>query len=148
MATLEFREINSENRKACENLDAGDNGKFVASNKYSIDEKSFITKWDKKAVYYENEMVGFVMYNISYLKRELYLCRFMIDKKHQGKGYGLEVLKELRNIAEKNNRVSKLRLSTNPLNENGIRIYKKFGFRDTGKMDHGEEVFEYNLNKR
>ena len=33
-------------------------------------------------------------------------------------------------------------LSTNPDNAYGIKVYEKFGFRDTGVLDEDEEVFE------
>jgi ribosomal protein S18 acetylase RimI-like enzyme len=40
-----------------------------------------------------------------------------------------------------------IKLSTSPSNENGIRIYEKFGFVDMKYMDEGEEVFVLDLKK-
>jgi hypothetical protein len=43
--------------------------------------------------------------------------------------------------------VEKVRLSTNPKNANGIRIYEQFGFKDTGIMDGDEEESVLDLGK-
>lgn len=87
------------------------------------------------------------MYTKNYEENELYLCRFMIDQKHQGKGYGKGALDKLKEIAMSDENIHKIKLSTNPINENGIRIYEKFGFIDMEYMDHGEEVFVLDLKK-
>ncbi len=87
------------------------------------------------------------MYEKNYEENELYLCRFMIDQKHQGKGYGKAALDKLKEIAMDDENINKIKLSTDPKNKNGIRIYEKFGFIDMKYMDDDEEVFVLNLNK-
>ena len=82
-----------------------------------------------------------------YEENELYLCRFMIDQKHQGKGYGKAALDKLKEIAMGDENINKIKLSTDPKNINGIRIYGKFGFIDMNYMDDEEEVFELDLKK-
>jgi len=72
---------------------------------------------------------------------ELYLWRFMMDKGQQGKGYGTAALGLLERIARAEPGVVRMRLSTSPDNANGIKVYTKFGFMDTGILDDGEEVF-------
>ena len=123
-------------------LDAGDNHQFVATNEYSLKQASHSLIWKTKAVYSGDTMVGFVMYKFDYMKRDIYLCRFMIDKKYQGQGFGVETLNELKRIARSKKIINKIELSTSPNNENGIRIYKKYGFLDMNKMSHGEKVFD------
>jgi diamine N-acetyltransferase len=71
----------------------------------------------------------------------------MIDQKHQGKGYGKGALEKLKEIGMSDENIKKITLSTNPENENGIRIYEKFGFVDMKYMDDGEEVFVLHLKK-
>ena len=44
-------------------------------------------------------------------------------------------------------KINQITLSTHPTNENGIRIYEKFGFVDTKYMDDDEEVFILDLKK-
>ena len=71
----------------------------------------------------------------------------MIDQKHQGNGYGKGALDKLKEIAMSDENINKITLSTNPKNENGIKIYKKFGFIDLNYMDDEEEVFALELKK-
>jgi diamine N-acetyltransferase len=92
-------------------------------------------------------MVGFAMYTIDDEKAELYLCRFMIDQRYQGNGFGRAALDILKSTAMNESGVKRLRLSTEPNNHRGIRIYENFGFVDTGEMEDGEEVFVLELNK-
>ena len=87
------------------------------------------------------------MYTKDFDKNELYLCRFMIDQKYQGKGYGKAALDKLKEIAMSDEKIQKITLSTNPENANGIRIYEKFGFVDMNTMDEGEEVFTLALKR-
>lgn len=71
------------------------------------------------------------MYELDYSTEELYLCRFMIDKKYQRNGYGVETLNILKRIAESDPNIKKKTLSTSPNNSRGIKIYESFGFVDT-----------------
>jgi diamine N-acetyltransferase len=99
------------------------------------------------AIYNDETMVGFIMYKLDYNKRELYLCRFMIDIQYQGKGYGKESLDLLKSIGGNTSGIDKIELSTKPDNHHGIKVYEKAGFKDTGILDDGEEVFVLEINR-
>lgn len=72
-----------------------------------------------------------------------WLWRFMIDENVQGRGIGREALKQI--IAYFNeNGATNIRLSTKPSNVNAISLYESFGFRDTGEVNEGENIFELN----
>ncbi len=145
--SISFREITQENFFTCMRLSVRDDQPFVASNAFSVAESKLFPDWITRAVYHEDEMVGFVMYSMNYEKSELYLCRFMIDQKHQGKGYGKATLELLKEIAMNDEKIRKMTLSTNPENANGIRIYEKFGFVDMKYKEDDEEVFSLDLKK-
>lgn len=119
----------------------------MASNAYSVAESKIFPEWITKAIYSEEEIVGFMMYTMEHEENELYLCRFMIDKKHQGKGYGKAALDLLKEIAMREENIQKITLSTNPENTKGIRIYEKYGFVDMKYLDGDEEVFTLDLKK-
>ena len=87
------------------------------------------------------------MYTKNYEEGELHLRRFMVDEKYQGKGYGKETLELLKEIALKDENIKIMKLSTNPKNKNGIRIYEKFGFVNTKTIEEDEEVFVLKLRK-
>ncbi|MBN2363752.1 GNAT family N-acetyltransferase [candidate division WOR-3 bacterium] len=142
-----FKDIDQSNFYDCMDMEVRDDQPYVASNSFSVAESKIFPQWTTKSVYHGDQMVGFVMYTIDQGKKELYLCRFMIDKSHQGKGYGVATLNLLKKIALETEEIEKIVLSTNPKNKDGIRIYEKYGFRDTGVIEDGEEVFELVLDK-
>jgi diamine N-acetyltransferase len=142
---VHFRDINGENLDQCVDLKVRDDQPFVAPNVYSMAQAGVEPGWVTKAIHSDETMVGFAMYTIDEKLSELYLCRFMIDRDHQGKGFGLAALELLKEVAVATPGVSRMRLSTSPENQNGIRIYERFGFVDTGEMEDGEEVFVLEL---
>ncbi len=144
---ISFKEITQNNFFDCMKLSVREDQPFVASNAFSVAESKLFPFWITKAIYHEDEMVGFLMYAKFYEKNELYLCRFMIDQKHQGKGYGKAVLDKLKEIALSDEKIHKIALSTDPKNANGIRIYEKFGFVDMNYMEDDEEVFTLDLKR-
>jgi len=144
---VSLKEITQENFYAVARLKVRKDQPFVASNSFSIAESKIFPFWITKAVYNDEELVGFVMFTKNYEAGELYLCRFMIDSEHQGKGYGKEVLDLLKDIAVNDECIKIMKLSTDPDNKNGIRIYEKFGFIDSKTVDDGEEVFILPLDK-
>lgn len=145
--SISLREITQDNFFACIGLSVRADQPFVASNAFSIAESKIFPHWITNAIYHDEEMVGFMMYTKDYEENELYLCRFMIDQKHQGKGYGRAALDTLKEIAMRDENIHKITLSTSPKNHNGIRIYEKFGFIDMKYMEDGEEVFVLDLKK-
>lgn len=145
--SISFKEITSDNFVECIRLKVRDDQRFVASNVYSIAQSKIEPKWVPAAIYNDKAMVGFIMYELDYTKRQLYLCRFMIDQRFQHMGYGKGSLEILREIATRDSGIEKIELSTKPDNAHGIRVYERFGFEDTGILDDGEEVFVLELEK-
>lgn len=145
--SVSLREITQDNFFDCMRLSVRKDQPFVASNAFSVAESKIFPDWITKAIYYDEEIVGFMMYAIDYEENELYLCRFMVDQKYQGKGYGKAALDRLKEIAMRDDNIHKITLSTNPENANGVRIYEKFGFVDMQYMDEDEEVFTLDLKK-
>ena len=146
--SLSFRAITKDNFNKCLRLKVRDDQKYVASNVYSIAQSKTEPKYIPMAIYNDETMVGFVMYELDYKEKELYLCRFMIDEQHQHMGYGKGALDILKGMAMKDPGIEKIELSTKPDNEHGIKVYEEFGFIDTGVLDDGEEVFVLYLRKQ
>lgn len=146
--SLLFRAITKNNFNECIRLKVRDDQKYVAANVYSIAQSKTEPKYIPMALYDDETMVGFVMYELDYKEKELYLCRFMIDEQHQHMGYGKGALDILKGMAMKDPGIEKIELSTKPDNEHGIKVYEEFGFIDTGVLDDGEEVFVLYLRKQ
>ncbi|MBL8965908.1 MAG: GNAT family N-acetyltransferase [Spirochaetaceae bacterium] len=138
---IDFRKIDEDNFDECVGLSVREDQRFVASNLRSLAQAWLNPEALPRAIYVENVMVGFVMYLVDSGGGKLYLWRFMIDQRHQGKGYGTAALGLLERIARALSGVVRMELSTAPDNANGIKVYTKFGFVDTGILDDGEEVF-------
>lgn len=145
--SITLKEITKENFTECIRLTVRDDQKFVASNLYSIAESKVDPDNIPLAIYAGDTMVGFVMYELDYSARELYIGRLMIDQRYQHMGYGREALEAVRQIGLKDAGIDKLSLSTKPANTYGIRVYERFGFKDTGILDDGEEIFVMDLGK-
>jgi diamine N-acetyltransferase len=143
---ISFEEVTFENLDEYCDLDANDNGKFVATNSYSVAQSKFNKNFIVKGIRCSDEEVGFVMYEINETRKEMYIYRFMIDKEHQKKGYGKMALEELKKIGEESD-CKLIKLSTSEENKRGIKVYEASGFIDKHEKHYGEEVFEYLIKR-
>lgn len=123
-------------------LDAGQQD-LVASNLYSIAEAQFDPDARPRAVYAGKRAVGFLMYDASRARASIY--RFMIDRKHQGKGYGRAALEkaldEIRAVPGVKS-ISIRYMAENPV---AGPFYGSFGFVEVGKDRDGEVIAELKL---
>jgi len=145
--SITLKEVTRDNFTECIRLKVRDDQPYVASNVYSLAESKVAPENLPMAVYAGETMVGFVMFELDYQERELYIGRLMIDHRYQHLGYGRETLEAIRQIGLRDAGIDRIALSTNPKNTNGIRVYERFGFKDTGILDDGEEVFVLDLEK-
>ena len=144
-----LKPITLDNFDAIIALEVSADQNFVASNLKSLAE-AYASKVDIcLAIYSDVTPVGFIMYNIDTASHSLWISRFMIDKKYQGKGYGKAALNLIKDIAQKDEKVTKLQLSTHHTNTSAIAFYENFGFVDTHTTDNDpedpEEIFEFVL---
>ena len=106
------------------------------------------------AVYADNVMVGFIMYGFltmdyddTYGEDCYYLWRFMIDKNHQGKGYGkqaiIKVLDEIHQMP--NGKADYCYTQYEPENIVVKKMYESLGFTETGEVDDGELIMRLML---
>jgi diamine N-acetyltransferase len=159
---IELRKISltDDSMKECIKLEVKpEQREFVAHNAYSLAtayvENSrgghIVTPY---AIYLESKMIGFIMYG--YIKKELedtygedcyFFWRFMVDKKHQGKGYGRQALAMVIDEMKKmpNGVVDYIYTSYEPKNVVAKRLYEDFGFVETGQVDDGELVMRLKI---
>lgn len=69
----------------------------------------------------------------------VWLDRFMIDSKYQGKGCGKASLDFLVNHLKNEYNCDELYLSIFEDNKMAIKLYKDFGFKFNGELDYGGE---------
>jgi diamine N-acetyltransferase len=93
---VSLKDVTAQNWRAVANLKlAEDQKRLLASNVYSIAQSKFDEAAQPRAIYAGDEVVGFLMYDLPDFQDEdqsVSIYRFMIDKEHQGKGYGRAAL--------------------------------------------------------
>jgi len=118
---------------------------LVADNAYSLAESKFDPAACPRAIYAGKRVVGFLMYDISKGKKKALIYRFMIDRAHQGKGYGgaalAAAIKEIARVPG----VRKVAISYMPGNRVARKFYAGFGFREVGRDEDGEMMAELKL---
>ena len=98
-------------------------------------------------IYHGDTMVGYVMVIYDYDLEEYDIWHMMIDEAHQGRGFGRAAMEVcLAYISGKpfgaSNRVV---LTCNRDNESALRLYRRFGFTETGNSDEDELEFALTL---
>jgi diamine N-acetyltransferase len=146
-ALTSLREITAETVREVTRLSVRDDQKhFVASNAVSLAQALFAPEAWYRAVYYGEEIAGFVMLHDESLrspppeKPEVSVWRFMVDAKYQGKGIGNAALKQVIEHVRTKGIFEKLELSYVPGPGCPEEFYRALGFAPTGRVDEGEIV--------
>lgn len=143
---VSLREITAETVRAiCDLEPHEEQSGFVAPNAVSIAQAHFNPAAAFRAIYASEEPVGFIMWRPEDDGASCFLWRFMIDGRHQGKGYGREAialwLKGLPTLG-----YTLARLSYLPGEAGPHGFYLAQGFRDTGETRaNGERLMELAL---
>ena len=138
---VSLREVTAETvRTICELRPRPPGDKYVAPNAVSIAEACFDpTAW-YRAVYANDEPVGFVMLEDDIANREYFLWRLMIAEGHERKGYGRRVVDLLCDYVRTRPGATELLTSWGPGDDGPERFYRRIGFEPTGEVDDGEIV--------
>ncbi|CAG9613404.1 Spermine/spermidine acetyltransferase [Bacillus rhizoplanae] len=102
------------------------------------------------AIYEEaHGMIGFVMHAYVENTDDMYWINgFIIDEKHQGKGYGRAALYKMVNwIINQYPQCKEIRLTAHKENHAARQLYKSFGFVEAGKFDQEEDVFRLIISR-
>lgn len=140
---VSLREITAETVRAICDLEPHEaQSGFVAPNAVSIAQAHFNPAAVFRAVFADEEPVGFIMWRPEEHGTSCFLWRFMIDGRHQGKGYGREAialwLKGLPALGYTLARLSYVHGAAGPHG-----FYLAQGFKDTGEQSaNGEKLME------
>jgi len=119
----------------------------VASNAVSIAQAHYSDKAWFRGIYFDDTPVGFVMLSIDKEKKEYWVWRYMIDKNHQGKGYGKAALLQVIDFMKTLPDIEEILLSYVPKENGANAFYTKVGFIDTGKKIEDEVIMKYTLSE-
>ena len=92
------------------------------------------------AIYNDEVMIGFIMLIVDRKNNECEIWEFVIDKKHQGKGYGKNATKVVIEHIKKEFSCNNIFLSVFPENKVAIKVYERCGFSFTGESVEDEVV--------
>jgi len=136
-----LREITMENFAECIRLDVGPEQRdFVASNVYSLAEAKVDGVSNPLAIYAEEQMVGFIMYDFEPKEARGYITRLMIDTRFQKNGHGRAAMQQVIDRLRGNPVCAEIQTSYAPENTVAARLYADLGFRQTGETIDGETV--------
>jgi len=136
---ISLREINADTVRAVCNLSetlTSEQRNMVADNAVSIAQAYFCNQAWFRAIYADQELIGFVMLHmggddIEEDYKGVYLWRFMLAGPHQGKGYGKQVIELLKGHLRNQGFHELMTSYTDP---GPAVFYQKLGFVPTGKI--------------
>jgi diamine N-acetyltransferase len=145
-ARVTLREVSAETVRAICALEVRPEQRgFVAPNAVSIAEAHFEPRAWFRAVYADETPVGFVMLYDDPEKGWYYLWRFMIAGEHQGKGFGKRALDLVVEHVRARPGAMHLLASYVPGDGSPGPFYLRYGFVETGKVEHGETEIRLGL---
>ena len=142
---LHFEPITDDNRERALKLHISPTQKgYVETVEECLEEASHGRNWRPVGIYDGPVMVGFAMYGFFweyFPAGRVWMDRLLIDKRHQGKGYGKAALQMLLKRLTEEYRRKKIYLSVIEGNHAAAGMYQKAGFQFTGRRDlHGERI--------
>ncbi|MET2829586.1 GNAT family N-acetyltransferase [Mesorhizobium shangrilense] len=111
---------------------------LVAGNADSLEEAKSDKDARPRVVMADGRVVGFLMYDASEDDAQIY--RFMIDRAHQGKGYGKAALRALLDEIRDLGHVREISICYEPENEAARQLYRAAGFVEQGLDEDGEMI--------
>ncbi len=143
-----LREITDDNRAAVEGLRvAPGQERFVAPVTTSFADAAAAPRYPwMRAIYAGDDPIGFLMVDED--DGRLFLWRFLIDARHQGRGCGRAALDLLTAYVASRPGGDRLETSAVPGDGSPIGFYQRYGFRLTGEVHEGEHVLELRLDER
>lgn len=160
---IEFRQITFSNWNECIKLKVTEEQEnYVASNLYSLAEAYVaINSGDSPilyAIYADGVMVGFLMYvyingepeaTDYQLNDHYFMLRLLIDKNHQGKGYGKQavskMVEEIKALPLRT--TDRIYTSIEPTNIAAEKAYSSVGFMLTGEVVDNEAVMFLDISE-
>ena len=150
---INLREITETNLISIIDLDVSENQNgLVAPNAVSIAQGHYSKSAWFKGIFNDDVAIGFVMLDLITEENKCFLWRFMIDNKHQGKGYGKIALTQVIEYVKSFKVFDNIGTSYVPTDNSAEGFYKNFGFIESeeiikqfGLEDSDEIGMEYSL---
>ena len=143
-----LQQITQENEQECILLQPReDQLALVASNADSLVHATKEVTSRPYGIYADDQLVGFVLFdNEIYTDGHYWILRFMIDRNHQGQGYGKRAIQEIIHFLQERSDCKQIRVSHVPHNIAANTLYKRCGFQETAEReDNGDIILSYQM---
>lgn len=135
---ISLEDITSANYEEVCDLDVTEaQQEYVACNMWSLVESHYNVGHTCKAIYQNNEPVGFFMW-VQETPTKVSIWRFMVDEHHQNKGIGRQALTMAIAEIKTTSKLEQIEICYNPKNPVAKDFYSSFGFEEVG-LDEDEE---------
>ncbi len=126
---------------------------YIEPVEQCLEEAGQLQNWRPVGLYDGGTLIGFAMYGWFFREYfptgRLWLDRFLIDRRYQGRGYGRAALRHMLDRLALEHPKKDVYLSVIPGNGGAVRLYQGAGFRFTGEKDvHGEDVMRLVRSER
>lgn len=118
---------------------------YVAANVYSIAQSKVEPYWETVGILAGEDPVGFAMYGRVPEDGRYWICRLMVDRAHQGKGYGRAAMELILGDLGSRPDCSHVWISFVPDNTAAKDLYASLGFDDLDLVEDGETVFRLTI---
>ena len=146
---LTLRDITMNNFRKCIDLKVSAHQKdFVASNIFSLAEAKADGVSNPYAIYADDQMVGFIMYDFEPAENRGYISRLMIDSDFQGKGYGRKAITQVIDRLAAIPECREIQTGYMPANDVAKTLYESLGFKRVGEDDNGEILTRMTVDHR
>lgn len=136
---VSLREVDDDNVQAVIDLSVADGqGDFVAPNVKSLAQAFATTKVWVRAIYLDEEPVGFAMVSDDDEAPRYYLWRFMVDAQYQRRGIGRRAMELIHAYVRTRPGGDRMYLSYVPADGGPGPFYRSLGYEDTGVVHGGE----------
>lgn len=144
--SIELKAIDKSNWLQCVGLEVEEAQKnFVAPNSFSLAQANYEDNIYPYAIYDKNTMVGFLMYDFDKELGMWGMCRLMIDKQFQKKGFGKDAIAKLLELVKEKHGSVEFYTSVEPENVIATKLYESLGFVKNGKIFYDEIMLTIQL---
>jgi diamine N-acetyltransferase len=132
MITVKLESLNKTNWEVCARLAVGaDQEDALPSNLYSIAELNFYPRTNAVVILNEDQViVGFATFGVPEDNGAPKIFRLMIDKDHQGKGYGKAALIEIVKVLFGSTGADEIQVCYHPRKKGLKHFYGSIGFAE------------------
>lgn len=134
---ITFKQIDRDNYMECICLKVKESQQnFVADNARSLVEAQFEEGIYTRAIYADDTLVGFVLYDYDSEIPGWSMSRFMIGEQYQGQGLGKIAVIEFLKYLKEQMRIKEIYISVERENIVAYEMYRKIGFVDVKPVQY------------